>query len=358
MENQIDIKNYKDVSHKICVCVSAHSSMYDYNEQKRIMENIFFRFENKKIMIFENYNEIVDFIESDCKKRHYSFYFIWLTREEDRPLSLLKKLKRKEINNFKILSSEDYNWLLNQYFEFYLKTKKCDISKDILKIGKFFVINPLKNNRYRFYLGDVVLPQFYNDYTMIDEGPYEYQGVRLKKGDVVFDCGAHIGSFSALALSKQCKVHAFEPIKDTYERLCENLKLYGQNSVEINNVGLSNKSGEQRFYIYSAEHDARNGMMFPSLNNNIEMCGVTTIDEYVKKNEIDRVDFIKADIEGAERIMLEGAQNTIHKFKPNISICTYHYEDDPQIIENLILNISNEYTIIHKWKKIYAYVKC
>ena len=346
MEKRIDIKNYNNYNDKICICVSVQITKNVYNKLKKYMENLFFQFDKKRIVILENCNEIANFIEKDYKEGNSDCYFIWLTKIEDNSLSLLKKLKRKHINNFKVLSSEDYNWLLNLYFKFYLEMKKCDIDRDILKIENFIVVNPIKDSRYKFYLGDVVLPQFYNDYSMVDEGPYEYQSVRLKKGDVVFDCGAHIGSFSALALSKGCKVHAFEPIKDTYERLCKNLNLYEENNVQINNIGLSNKSGKQIFYIYSGEHDSRNGMLFSGFNNKTEECGVTTIDEYVTKNEIKKVNFIKADIEGAERYMLEGAKNTIRKFKPNISICTYHYEDDPQIIEELILKTSNEYTII------------
>ena len=39
-----------------------------------------------------------------------------------------------------------------------------------------------------------------------------------------------------------------------------------------------------------------------------EYIQVTTLDKWVKENNVPRVDFIKADIEGAERLMLEGAQ--------------------------------------------------
>ena len=85
------------------------------------------------------------------------------------------------------------------------------------------------------------------------------------------------------------------------------------------------------------------------------MLDVVSIDEYVQANNINRVDFVKADIEGAERKMLEGMRKTIQKYHPLLSICSYHNPDDPRVLEDLLRSIDNRYVIQHKWKKIYAY---
>jgi FkbM family methyltransferase len=81
----------------------------------------------------------------------------------------------------------------------------------------------------------------------------------------------------------------------------------------------------------------------------------TTIDNLVKDIGVDRVDFIKADIEGAERLMLSGAVNVLKKFKPKLAICSYHLPDDPEILERIILDANPEYKVEHCPEKIFAW---
>ena len=81
-----------------------------------------------------------------------------------------------------------------------------------------------------------------------------------------------------------------------------------------------------------------------------------TLDQFVHERNLARVDFIKADIEGAERLMLAGAQETLRRFAPKLAICTYHLPDDKEVLETLIKQANPDYIITHRWKKLYAYV--
>jgi hypothetical protein len=62
------------------------------------------------------------------------------------------------------------------------------------------------------------------------------------------------------------------------------------------------------------------------------------------------------DIEGSERNALLGAREAIFKFKPRLSICTYHLKDDPIILQNIIKSIDPNYKIEMGRKKLYAKV--
>ena len=79
-----------------------------------------------------------------------------------------------------------------------------------------------------------------------------------------------------------------------------------------------------------------------------------TLDDFVKKNNLERVDFIKADIEGFERNMLSGAQETLKNFAPKLALCTYHLPDDPEVMTKLIMQANPNYKIFYGKKKLYA----
>ncbi|MDR2574533.1 MAG: FkbM family methyltransferase [Desulfovibrio sp.] len=57
-------------------------------------------------------------------------------------------------------------------------------------------------------------------------------------------------------------------------------------------------------------------------------CDFISIDEFVKSNKLNRVDYIKLDVEGAELNALKGSIETISKFKPKLAISLYHKWED------------------------------
>jgi FkbM family methyltransferase len=198
------------------------------------------------------------------------------------------------------------------------------------------------------------------------EGPYGYQDgsfdVRVKKGDIVIDAGAWAGDFSAYAALNGACVYAFEPIGSTYSLLCETAtlnKYYGGRGVIYPyQSGLSDT--EQKIYISSnSEALTKNSLSsFQSNGNmdNTESVKLTSIDNFVAENDIARVDFIKADIEGAERDMLKGAKETLKKYAPKLAICTYHLRDDPEFLEKLVVEANPRYKVVHLRKKLFACV--
>ena len=63
---------------------------------------------------------------------------------------------------------------------------------------------------------------------------------------------------------------------------------------------------------------------------------LTTIDKLVEELQLQRVDYIKMDIEGAERNALMGARKTLGRFHPRLALSSYHLPDDPDRLPALV----------------------
>ena len=130
----------------------------------------------------------------------------------------------------------------------------------------------------------------------------------LKPGAVICDVGANFGYYSlvlAHALRRNCTVYAFEPNPPTFEFLCKNISLNDiQNVVHAHRLGLSDCDGEASL----AESIGNSGAATLVAGHGIQ---VTTLDVFVRKNNLPRVDLIKIDVEGLERSVLRGAQGVI-----------------------------------------------
>ena len=195
-------------------------------------------------------------------------------------------------------------------------------------------------------------------YSLLFEWPYglrnEQVDVAVNEGDIVLDAGSWIGDFAAYASVKGAITYAFEPTGETYEYLLQTAKL-NKNIYPVKK-GLGNK--KTVVLLIKGEHSSDNRIVPESASERAEgqHVEITTVDDFVKENGLARVDFIKAYIEGYERRMLEGAQETLKKFAPKLAICTYHLPDDPEVLENLIKKANPAYNIVQKKMKLYASV--
>ena len=141
----------------------------------------------------------------------------------------------------------------------------------------------------------------------------------VEDGALVFDIGGNIGYYSiALAKGRNATIHAFEPIESTYRQFIANAYYNGvQDRVRINNFGLFDKSGELTFYVYKQDFgNASAAIMHEEKDNEKIVCKVERLDEYVKAQGVERIDFIKLDVEGAEIFALRGGLKSIEKYKP------------------------------------------
>lgn len=185
--------------------------------------------------------------------------------------------------------------------------------------------------------------------------PYDNQGfTALREGDVVLDCGANLGIFSAHAAAKSCTVHAFEPEPTVFSGLVETSTLY-PDRIFPHCMALGDATGRS---IFSANNQnlVINRLLESGTNESGMEVSVTTVDDFVEKQRLGQVDFIKADIEGGERLMLRGAAKTLRDYVPRLAICAYHLPDDPEILPAAILAANPRYTVRHVGNMLYAWV--
>jgi FkbM family methyltransferase len=190
------------------------------------------------------------------------------------------------------------------------------------------------------------------------EGPYGYTDgdfdVSVRRGDIVIDAGAWIGDFSAYAANKGAEVYAFEPTSETFALLEETAELNKPGKIYPVKKGLSDRTGTAT--IECPEHNTGSNSIVIHYTGKSEPISLTTLDAFAAENNIKKIDFIKADIEGAERDMLRGATNVLKTFAPKLAICTYHLPDDPMVLEDIILEANPKYKVVHLKMKLFACV--
>jgi FkbM family methyltransferase len=194
----------------------------------------------------------------------------------------------------------------------------------------------------------------------LKEGLYGYVDgafdVTVKEGDVVIDAGAWGGDFSAYSAVKGATCYAFEPAEQIYRFLCTTAQLYPQ-AIHPVQMGLAEKPQEASIVIAEGVLDSSGSILAKKGDHSKEeKITLTSLDHFAEAHHLTKIDFIKADIEGAERDMLRGATHVLKTFAPKLAICTYHLPDDPQVLEQIIREANPNYTVVHLRHKLFAAV--
>jgi FkbM family methyltransferase len=160
---------------------------------------------------------------------------------------------------------------------------------------------------------------------------YALGEIRVKPGDVVLDCGANVGVFTREALIAGAKlVVAIEPAPENIECLRRNYAPeIKAGTVIVYPKGIWDKDDWLTLHVDPHNSAADSFVIEREGHRDEEKVPLTTIDKMVVELKLDRVDFIKMDIEGAEVRALNGGRATIAKFHPKMAVSAYHQEDHP-----------------------------
>ena len=174
---------------------------------------------------------------------------------------------------------------------------------------------------------------------------YDSAFAHVSPGDIVIDCGAHIGGFTRVALAAKAKlVVAIEPEKTNVIAFQRNFaKELKDGKVILVEKGVWDKIGPLSLHL-STIGDSHSAAIAQNSGKD-QTIEVTTLDALVKNLGLSRVDFIKMDIEGGEQNALRGARQVLERWHPRMAISSYHKKGDPAAISNLMWNIHPGYLI-------------
>jgi FkbM family methyltransferase len=173
----------------------------------------------------------------------------------------------------------------------------------------------------------------------------------LTKDSIVLDIGANMGQYACrinnILKNGDGEVYSFEPVNTNFMALRSMKRKLKLTKVTINHFGISNINGEATINIPIFKGDLVVGTqatlldldarykMSSGIKFKTEVIKLTTIDDFVSENQLNRVDFIKSDTEGNECKVLEGGKATITKHLPILVLELSHNDKCLNWIYNL-----------------------
>ena len=155
-----------------------------------------------------------------------------------------------------------------------------------------------------------------------------YKCLMHVESPVILDIGANIGTYTTwmAKLFPTSKIYSFEAQRLVFQMLCGNLAINNFDNCYTYNMAVGKTNGfmivsEPNYYsnedfgIFSLIEEK-----IKEKSGNVYNIPLITIDSFVETYNIDKVDFMKIDVEGMDLDVLQGATNTISKYKPYIFI--------------------------------------
>jgi FkbM family methyltransferase len=138
----------------------------------------------------------------------------------------------------------------------------------------------------------------------------------VRRGDVVFDIGAHFGEHCVLLSSivgPEGRVIAFEPNPERIDNLSRTVQQHGNGAVLA--FAVSDASGDAvlfvpEFHVTASLRDWTAGGVGRIKTT---VCRQATLDDLIRNNTVPTPDFVKCDVEGAELLAFKGARQLLNR---------------------------------------------
>jgi FkbM family methyltransferase len=185
----------------------------------------------------------------------------------------------------------------------------------------------------------------------------------LGPGKVFGDIGANVGVFSVKAAKEvgdSGLVIAIEPFIESAFRLSSNVRTNGYSNVRVRNFCIGRNTEHARLHLNQGKPNSFS--LLPSSNGNgnaetkTESISVLSVslDDLCRWENLERLDYLKIDAEGAEADILAGGPETIRRFRPIVQVETtickssmglglnYHRFAAPNSINNIFIPAENK----------------
>ena len=135
------------------------------------------------------------------------------------------------------------------------------------------------------------------------------------------DIGANVGVLTLMAakrLGSEGAVYAFEPVEESHRRLERNISANEFSCIQTARLALSNRCGTATIYVPEHNNKGMASLHEDCAGSRTETVTLSTLDRQIVDLGVTSIDWIKIDVEGHERFVLEGANGTIQRFHPMI----------------------------------------
>ncbi len=145
---------------------------------------------------------------------------------------------------------------------------------------------------------------------------------RYAPGKVVIDAGANIGVHSVYLSHLATTVYAFEPVPRTFAWLQETIRLNDRANIVPVNSALGDAAGTVEMQIFVPGLSGWNSIHIPTTEEakpvTTQIVPITTLDVFAKENNLERIGFMKIDVEGHELAILQGAHQLLSEARIDV----------------------------------------
>jgi FkbM family methyltransferase len=133
----------------------------------------------------------------------------------------------------------------------------------------------------------------------------------LRPGMCFFDIGANIGYYSIVAAARCGRVYAFEPVPKLFETLQENIALNPRFDISPIPIALARYTRPTTFFVVDDPGNQGLSSLNESPGAQPIRIQAQSLDDFVTKQRVDRIDLMKVDVEGAEVQVFQGGTEAL-----------------------------------------------
>lgn len=205
-----------------------------------------------------------------------------------------------------------------------------------------FVILTLRNGmKIKLRTKSTDLQAFVNIWIIQE---YQKEGFEIEDDDIIIDVGGHIGLFVLYSsqFCKKGKIFSFEPTKENYELLCDNVRLNSLENVKVFNIAISDRTKKNLIYLNDDDQAAHS---FYGTSESFVEVETITLNDVMQTENITKCDLLKLDCEGAEYEIIDSITSDVFLKISRICLEYHFFDSKPHLLNKLKDKLKIHYRI-------------